>query len=192
MTVLDLTYYPDEILDRVLDPIDLSNISSEIKQLASDMIETSHENQGIGLAANQVGRNFRMFVMDVRGDNLANETEREWCDAYLTTEPMIFINPEIIWSSEEMEDSMEGCLSLPDQQIIVTRPRTIEMKYHDLNGTEHRIKCAGIFGRCSQHEIDHINGITLVHKATGIKAEIMREKAEKIRAKKLKQRTAHA
>lgn len=113
------------------------------QQLAEQMMRFMKQQRGIGLAANQIGDRRRLFVMDVDG-------WVRWC-----------FNPEIIDSGEICEQYAEGCLSFPDKQCIITRPDRIDVRYQDAQGRSHSERYTGLISRCFQHELDHLNGITM-------------------------------
>ncbi len=115
----------------------------EIKNISDEMIVTMLVNKGIGLAANQVGVDIRMFVM---GDvNYGFWT---------------IINPQLLNSSIEVSELEEGCLSFPQQKYLVIRPKVIDVLYYDINGKETKTQFTGIWARCFLHELDHLNGLT--------------------------------
>jgi peptide deformylase len=122
-------------------------IDSKIKDLAYQMLDTMYENQGIGLAAIQVGIPQRLIVIDLQEDNF---------------KPMIIINPIVLSVSNDQSILTEGCLSVPEKRIDVIRPIAIDIKYHDENGKEHRMHAENLLAKCIQHEIDHLNGITIL------------------------------
>jgi peptide deformylase len=127
------------------------------------MIETMYDDDGIGLSANQVGLSLRFFVIgmnafeDGRGDS-------------------VFINPEILESSEELWDYEEGCLSVPGIREMVTRPRTIKVKYTDDRGHEHTEVFTDLAARVFQHEFDHLNGIFFVDRISPIRRTLNKKK----------------
>jgi peptide deformylase len=123
-------------------------INDEILDLAKNMIETMIENNGIGLAACQVGKNIQVFVI--------NPEYSKKC---------IFINPEIIKISKKTEINEEGCLSLPDVFVKKERPKSLKIKALDEKGRQFKIKAKGLLSRVIQHEIDHLNGILICDNA---------------------------
>lgn len=133
----------------------------ELRQFARDMLETMHVNDGIGLAAQQVGRPIQMFVADMRVS--VKELDFSWTldgaktplDLFM---PLVAVNPEIETSGEP-EPYEEGCLSFPGIRGDVERPRKAAMVYQNLDGETHRIEADGLFARVIQHEFDHLQGI---------------------------------
>ena len=143
MSVLPILRWPDTRLSERCDPI---APGPEASQLAQDMLDTMYDAPGRGLAAPQVGRLLRLFVMDVT-----------WKEGEKT--PMIFLNPEITWTSDDLHTGDEGCLSIPGVLASVTRPAEIELTWQDLEGSVQKRRFAGFAAACIQHETDHLNGI---------------------------------
>jgi len=157
---------PDPILDQVAEPI--GRIDGNIRALIIDMFDTMRAASGAGLAANQIGVLKRIFVLD-----LSSYVEEE-------TKPYVIINPEIIYSSEEIWVAEEGCLSFPTiKKISITRPENLELKYLDENGVAQEMKASGWLARAIQHELDHLNGVTMVHYASKIKRDLILKKLKK-------------
>lgn len=148
MKILDIITVPNKLLLQVSKPVE--KIDHEVKVLAMNMLETMYENNGVGLAAVQVGVLKRIIVVDVWHDN--------------ETRPLLMINPEIIEYSDTQKDFAEGCLSVPGIRKKISRPSEITVKYFDLNGAEHVINADGLLAVCIQHEIDHLNGIVIEEK----------------------------
>jgi len=143
--MLKLRYYGDPILRRRA--MDVQAFDALLRDLASQMLEAMEREEGVGLAAPQVGLDLRVLValaMREPGDE--------------TAEPMVMVNPEILERSQESWVYEEGCLSIPGVRGDVTRPERVRVRYQDLEGTEHAIDAEGMFGRILQHEIDHLNG----------------------------------
>jgi len=143
----------------------VKNIDGELVTLSEDMIETTLAAPGIGLAANQIGIPWRVFVV-----NMGIETEK---DNLIT-----LINPEIT-AMEGNELGEEGCLSIPDVIAKVKRATQIELKAVDLNGKDIRYEAAGFLARAIQHEIDHLNGILFWDSLGKIKRDILKRKFKK-------------
>jgi peptide deformylase len=144
----------------------------ELDQLIADMIETMRGADGIGLAAPQVGRRERLFVVD-----LSAVIERDELDPdTLPEQPMVFINPEITWESEEDEGFEEGCLSIPDLRETVYRPEAIGLRYQDADLVEHELELDGMMARVVQHEYDHLEGILFVDHLTAFKRRMLRRR----------------
>lgn len=166
MAVLKVLIAPHTILSTVTTPVKV--VDDVIKQQLKDMAETMYTDNGIGLAANQVGISSRMLVMDVGDDNSTVRDQTE------SIEPKLFciINPEIEWASEEKSTMEEGCLSVPGQGIPVERPNSVRIKYLDENGTEKTETLHGLQARCILHEIDHLNGKTMLEYLSKLKKDL--------------------
>ena len=150
MAVREVVHYGDPILRKVCKPVkDFKKLSS----LIDDMFDTMYEESGVGLAANQIGVDLNLFIIDISG--IEEETESVH----------IFINGEIMESSGESWFE-EGCLSIPDVRLEVKRPEFIQFKYQDENGAEHIEEMGGLLARAIQHEIDHLKGVFIVDRVT--------------------------
>jgi|SRR5262249_14026415 len=156
MALRDILILPDRRLRKVSEPV--KKITSEIKSLVEDMFETMYAAPGIGLAAIQVGVPKRVVTMDI--------AKREG-----ETEPRVFINPEITWSSDEPSVYEEGCLSIPDVHEDVERPAKVRFKYLDLDGKAHEAEAEGLFATCIQHEVDHLNGVLFIDHISKLKRD---------------------
>jgi len=157
---------PDPILNQVAEPI--GHIDGEIHALIIDMFETMRAASGAGLAANQIGVLKRIFVLD-----LSSYVEEE-------TKPYVVINPKITYLSEETWVAEEGCLSFPTiKKISITRPENLKLKHLDENGAAQELQASGWLSRAIQHELDHLNGITMVHYASKIKRDLILKKLKK-------------
>jgi peptide deformylase len=156
MALRDILILPDKRLRTVSKPVD--KINSEIKTLVADMFETMYDAPGIGLAAIQVGVPLRVVTMDVS----KSDDEKE---------PRVFINPEIMSSSEERSVYEEGCLSIPDIHEDVERPARVKVKYLDLDGKPHEEDAEGLFATCIQHEVDHLNGVLFIDHISKLKRD---------------------
>ena len=143
----------------------VENIDGELFTLSEDMIETTLAAPGIGLAANQIGIPWRIFVV-----NMGFETEN---DKLIT-----LINPEIT-AIEGSELGEEGCLSIPDVVAKVNRATQVELKAVDLNGKDVRYEAEGFLARAIQHEMDHLNGILFWDSLGKIKRDILKRKFKK-------------
>jgi len=158
--ILPIRTYGDPILRRKMPEV---ASHEEVLPYIIDMIETMYDDDGIGLSANQTGIEMRFFTIgmnafeDGRGDS-------------------IFINPEIVESSEELWDYEEGCLSVPGIREIVTRPRTIKVRYTDDRGKEHEEVLTDLPARVFQHEMDHLNGIFFVDRISPIRRTLNKKK----------------
>lgn len=138
--------YPNKILFHKLPEIDKKEIKNDtFSQIGSSMVEILRKQGGIGLSANQVGLNLRMCVTELKYDDVR-----------------IYINPRIVYKSMRYIKSEEACLSLPGCILIVNRHDKVTVKYEDVEGKTQEIEGIGLLSQCLQHEIDHLNGITLL------------------------------
>jgi peptide deformylase len=156
MALREILILPDKRLRLVCEPVKI--IDREIKTLVADMFETMYEAPGIGLAAIQVGVPRRVVTMD-----LAKKEEEK--------EPRVFINPEVLWTSEEKATYEEGCLSIPEFYEDVERPAQVRVKYLDLEGRVQELEASGLLATCLQHEIDHLNGVLFIDHISRLKRE---------------------
>ncbi|MBN8292297.1 peptide deformylase [Rhodobacter sp. NTK016B] len=167
MSLRSILLHPDSRLKKVCDPID--SVTPEIGKLAEDMLETMYEAPGIGLAAPQIGVMQRLFVMDcVKDEDTAQQ-------------PMVLINPEILWTSEERKSYEEGCLSIPDQFAEVSRPASVRMRWLGLDGKTHEEEFDQLWATCAQHELDHLNGKLFIDYLGPMKRQMITRKMEKLK-----------
>ncbi len=166
MTIRPLVYLPDSLLRKSSEPV--KTVDKQLRALAADMFETMYAAPGIGLAAIQVGEPVRLITMD-----LSRKTDD-------VKKPMVFINPEITARSEELFSYEEGCLSIPDYYAPVERPKSVTVKYRDLEGNEHEIQAEGLLATCLQHEIDHLNGVLFIDHISKLKRMMVIKKFSKI------------
>ncbi len=156
MTIRPLVILPDARLRVVSEPVD--RITDEIRRLADDMLETMYDAPGVGLAAIQIGVPKRVITMDVS----KSETERQ---------PLVLVNPEILWSSEEKRVYEEGCLSIPEYYEEVERPDRVRFRYTNLAGETVEQEADGLMATCVQHEIDHLNGVLFIDHLSKLKRD---------------------
>lgn len=164
MTIKPLIILPDPLLRQVSKPIE--RVDSDVTKLADDMLETMYDAPGIGLAAIQVGVPRRMLVIDI-----AREGEEK--------QPLVFLNPEILSSSDDRSIYEEGCLSIPDYYAEVERPASVTVKYLDREGKEQILEAEGLLATCLQHEIDHLNGVLFIDHISRLKREMVIKKFTK-------------
>ena len=164
MALRDILVLPDKRLRQVSDPV--KKIDAGVRKLIEDMFETMYEAPGIGLAAIQIGTSKRVITMD-----LAKKEEPR--------NPQVFINPEIVWSSQEKATYEEGCLSIPEYFDDVERPVQVRVKYLDLEGRPHERAADGLFATCLQHEIDHLNGVLFIDHLSKLKRDRVLKKFSK-------------
>ena len=163
--IRSILIHPDPRLKKVCDPV--AEITAEVTALANDMLETMYDAPGIGLAAPQIGVMKRALVMDCIKDG--------------PPEPMVLINPAVIWSSEDVATYEEGCLSIPDQYAEVKRPAEVQVRWLGLDGVEHERQFAGLWATCVQHEIDHLDGKLFIDYLGPLKRQMITRKMEKLK-----------
>lgn len=147
---MEIVKEPNKILRHKLEPI--KKITPEIRALISDMKKIMVEAHGVGLAANQVGQDLQVFVIDT---NLAKESDV----------PDAYINPEITEHSREQTEAEEGCLSIPNYWQQIKRSKKIKLKALDENGKKIKMKAKGFLARVLQHEYDHLQGVLIKNHA---------------------------
>ncbi len=169
--ILPIHVYGDPVLRAETQEVEAD--SAELQQLIDDMHETLRGAAGIGLAAPQVGRTERLFVVDITAmlDDL-EEDER----AALPPQPMVFINPEILWESEAEAEFEEGCLSIPDLRELVVRPMRIRLRYLDRHFEEQEMEVGSLMARVIQHEYDHLDGILFVDLISPFRRGLLRRR----------------
>ncbi len=161
MAVLNVLRFPDERLRTVAQPV--SQVDDNVKQIVSDMFDTMHDENGIGLAATQVDIHQRIVVIDV-------SEERD--------DPIVLINPEII-KKDGSTTSEEGCLSVPYSYAKVDRAETVTVKALNQDGEEFTLDAEGLLAVCIQHELDHLEGKLFIDYLSPLKRQRIRKKLEK-------------
>jgi len=167
MTIRKILTEPNKILREK--SLRVENVNKDIQQLMDDMLETLYAAPGIGLAAIQVGVAKRVIVMDISRDK----------DKEPKKNPMYFVNPEIVWKSEDKFTYEEGCLSVPNQFAEIDRPKQCHVKHLDYNGHPQELKADGLLSTCIQHEIDHLEGILFIDYLSKLKKEMIIKKLSK-------------
>lgn len=174
--LLPIVRYNQPVLRKKGAPVAV--FDAALRQLADDMVETMHEAEGIGLAAQQIGRAIQFCVVDLR----PTDAEFDWeldgrkppLDLFM---PLAIANPKITALPGEKTSYEEGCLSFPGIRGDVIRPDVIRVEFQDAFGTAHTLTCTGLFSRCIQHEADHLNGVLFIDQmakrvVTGLKDEL--------------------
>lgn len=167
--ILEIRKWPDPILRQKT--VAVSVFDESLEYLARDMIETMRSVSAIGLAANQVGYEYRVVVVEVPyipGDKLED---------YLG-KPIVLVNPRIV-ESEGSILSVEGCVSLPDTQDTTRRFKKVKVEYQNLSGDTIEMSAEGLMAMCIQHEIDHLDGKTLIEKASRVRKDIILRRLRK-------------
>jgi peptide deformylase len=163
MALLEILHYPDKRLRTVAQPVEV--VDDSIRSLVDDMFETMYAAPGIGLAATQVNVHKRVIVMDLSAEK---------------NEPLCLINPEII-GSEGVEQTEEGCLSVPDIFETVERAERVVIKALDRDGKEFTLEADGLLAVCIQHEMDHLQGNLFVDYLSPLKQMRVKKKLQKAR-----------
>ncbi|OGV19530.1 MAG: peptide deformylase [Lentisphaerae bacterium GWF2_38_69] len=164
----------------------ISNITSDIKSLASEMTEMMHQKDGVGLAAPQVGISKKLIVIDYKPDAEKLSNPITFGESYLIPlMPVALINPEIISSSKETIVYEEGCLSMPQIYANVERPKKVIIKAKLLNDEEIYFECGGLLSIIIQHEIDHLDGILFIDRVKSKDLSKIQKKLDKLKNTKL-------
>jgi peptide deformylase len=169
MSLLNILRYPDPRLHKTAKPVTV--FDDRLKKLATDMAETMYEAPGVGLAATQVDVHEQLIVIDT------SETRGDL---------RVFINPQIVWSSPEVQVYDEGCLSVPGIYDGVERPARVRVRALDLEGKPFELEADGLLAVCIQHEMDHLKGKIFVEylsplKRNRIKTRMLKEEREQKR-----------
>jgi peptide deformylase len=172
MPLLNILRYPDPRLHKVAKPVTV--FDARLKKLVADMAETMYHAPGVGLAATQVDVHEQLIVIDT------SETHDSL---------RVFINPEIVWASEDRQEYEEGCLSVPGIYDGVERSARVKVRALDLEGKTFEVEADGLFAVCIQHEMDHLKGKVFVEylsplKRNRIKAKLLKEEREMMRDRK--------
>ncbi|MFV3130778.1 peptide deformylase [Niveispirillum sp. KHB5.9] len=167
MSLLPILTIPDTRLKTKCKP--LANVDGRVVGLMDDMLETMYKAPGIGLAAPQIGLLERLIVVDVTDQR----TEKP--------DPIAMVNPELIWTSDELAVTQEGCLSIPEIYADVTRPKMVRVRYVDRAGEVREMDADGLLATCIQHEIDHLNGVLFIDHLSSLKRNMILRKYNKAR-----------
>src|SRR4051812_45556733 len=158
---LDIVHFNNPILRKKGAAVTAYNAA--LKRLSADMIESMHAAQGIGLAAQQIGQALQVSVIDLRPTESKFDWEYDGIRPPLELfMPLTLVNPEVKAVPDYETVYEEGCLSFPKIHGDVVRPDEITVKFHDVAGHAHTLRCNGLLGRCVQHEVDHLNGILFI------------------------------
>ena len=168
MTQLTILRYPDARLHTIAKPV--AHVDSRVKTLVADMLQTMYEAEGIGLAATQVNVHERVVVLDVSEGR---------------DQPLVLINPDIVWASDEKKVNNEGCLSVPGIYDDVERALSVKVQALDMNGKAQIVEADGLLSVCIQHEMDHLLGKVFVEYLSPLKRN-------RIKTKMIKQQKSDA
>ena len=188
--VLDILRWPHPILAKVAEPV--TDFSQDLSALADEMFKAMDEAKGIGLAAPQVGKSIRMFIIHIpfseEDIDETNHTDSEisssqeddkkevtLVEEWWHNQDFVFINPQIISSSGKVVYN-EGCLSLPGINEDVTRYENIKVKFFSLDGIEHTIEANDLFSVCIQHELDHLDGKVFIQRLSRLKFSLLKKR----------------
>ena len=173
--ILPIRLFGDPVLRRPTIKVD--NMTEEVRGLIGDMVDTMRNAAGIGLAAPQVGCAERLFVVDI-SPLLEELPEADRKD--VPPQPMVVINPEIVWEGDTDEEFEEGCLSIPDIRELVIRPERIRIDFVDENMAMHSLTVGGLLSRVIQHEYDHLNGVLFTDHISAFRRNLLRRRLKDI------------
>ncbi|MFC1498203.1 peptide deformylase [Verrucomicrobiota bacterium] len=168
----DIITYGDPVLRQKASPVE--EIDDGIRQLSQDMLEAMYAKNGLGLAAEQIGRTEAISVIDVKQeDDAAHDNPN-------IPMPLVVINPTIIEMSGE-ETGQEGCLSFPEIYVSIKRAAEVTFTFLDLDGNEQTLKVKGLLARVVQHEVDHLNGFLLVDRMSAVQKVAVAGKLKRLK-----------
>ena len=168
MAVRPVVVWPD---DRLRQPsIAIGAIDDSVRALYQDLVDSMYAENGLGMASLQLGDARRMFIVEPR---LAGRDP--------TDPPVAFINPEIVWTSDEQQDSEEGCLSFPEIYIKVKRPLRARVRATGLDGAPFELEGEGLLARCILHENDHLTGKLMVDFVGPLKRQMIKKKLQRLK-----------
>ena len=165
MAIREILVVPHPVLKQVSTSVD--GVDDALRALMDDMLETMYDAPGIGLAAVQIGVPKRVIVMDLSGKDEPRA-------------PRYFVNPEIVWASEETAPYEEGCLSVPEYYDEVERPARVKLKYLNYQGEAVEEDADGMVAVCIQHEMDHLEGVLFIDHLSRLKREQAVKKVKKL------------
>ena len=171
MAILTIIETPDPRLRTISKPV--AGVDDDLRRLMDDMVETMYDAPGIGLAAIQVGVPKRVLVIDLQ--------EEADAEGKPVRNPRCFVNPEIVWHSDDAITYNEGCLSVPEMYAEVDRPERIRATWLDYDGQPHEEEIDGLLATCLQHEMDHLEGILFIDHLSKLKRDMLLKKLDKFR-----------
>jgi peptide deformylase len=169
MAIREILTVPDARLKEISKPVE-GGVTDEHRRLMDDMLDTMYDAPGIGLAAIQIGVPLRIIVMDLAGKDEPRA-------------PQFFVNPEIVWFSDDKKPWEEGCLSVPEIYDNVERPARVRLRYLNYEGQMVEEDAEGLFAVCIQHEMDHLNGIVFIDHLSRLKRDSAIRKVKKANAR---------
>jgi peptide deformylase len=168
MAVRPVVVWPD---DRLRQPsVEIGAIDASVRELYQDLVDSMYAENGLGIAALQLGDPRRMFIVEPK---LAGKSASD--------PPVAFINPEVVWTSEEQQDSEEGCLSFPEIYVKVKRPMRARVRARGLDGEMFELEGEGLLARCLLHEHDHLTGKLLVDFVGPLKRQMIKKKMQRVK-----------
>ncbi|HWU88358.1 MAG TPA: peptide deformylase [Kofleriaceae bacterium] len=172
MAVRPVVVWPDE---RLRQPsVEIEQVDDSVRALYQDLVDSMYAENGLGIAALQLGDPRRMFIVEPKLAGRAAEDP-----------PVAFLNPKILWTSDEMQDSEEGCLSFPEIYIKVKRPMRAKVRAMGLDGAWFELEGEGLLARCLLHEHDHLTGKLLVDFAGPLKRQMIKKKLQKAKGEEV-------
>ncbi len=150
--MMKIVEWPDDALKQVCHDCKVGDKS--LKRISKQMAQLMYKSNGVGIASPQVGLDIRLIVVDCEGEE------------YYGKDPLVMVNPVIVERKGDLVESSEGCLSLPGISVVIERSPWVRVRYYDLDGELWEIEGEGLLGVCLQHEIDHLDGKTLIEAAT--------------------------
>ena len=174
MAILEIVKYPDERLRH--ETFDVETVDDGVRELVRDMIDTMYSLSAAGIAAIQVGRYERIFIID---GGVATGAE----DA----DPLVFINPEVVETGGGLALNEEGCLSFPGVFVEVRRPRSAKLRAMNVEGETFEVESDGLFGRALQHEYDHLTGKLMIDLVGMVKKEVIKRKMKRYHSEQERQ-----
>jgi peptide deformylase len=164
MAILPLRFMGDPVLREKA--VEVAEVTDAIRTLVADMFDTMYAEEGVGLAAPQVGISERVIVIDARDEDIP---------------PFALINARIVHFGDELERDEEGCLSIPGLKEIVERPAFVRVEALDLSGERVEIEADGLLARIIQHEVDHLDGILFLDRVSALKRKMLIKRWQKVK-----------
>ena len=168
MAVREVVVWPDDRLRQA--SVAIAAVDASVRALYQDLVDSMYAENGLGIAALQLGDARRMFIVEPK---LAGRDEKD--------PPVAFLNPEIVATSDEVQDSEEGCLSFPEVYIKVKRPLRARVRAMGLDGQTFELDGEGLLARCLLHELDHLTGKLLVDFVGPLKRQMIKKKLQRVK-----------
>lgn len=170
--ILPIVLHPHQALRQKASPV--ADVSDEVRALLSNMLDTLHGANGLGLAAPQVDVNLRVVVIEPEVEGEAGQRQPA-----SGSQPLLMVNPTLLATSDEMIDSEEGCLSIPRVFDTIPRHAWVKVGYLDQHGTPREVEGEGLLGRCLQHELDHLDGVLFIDHLSRLKRDLLVKRYDK-------------